>query len=192
MHKTFNFGIDIDGTVTCPTTFIPHLNQSFNVNLTIEDIKQYNLAKALNITDEAFAQWLRDNESEIYKNPPLASNAKDILSNWQHHQLIYISARHSRYETITNNWFTKLGLPYHQIHCTGDHNKIEPVLNNNIDVFFEDNFNNACQISEECQIPVVLFDTPYNKGTLPDLVSRVSGWPEAKLHVDNWIKQAIY
>ncbi|KHF31202.1 hypothetical protein LR68_00151 [Anoxybacillus sp. BCO1] len=27
------FGIDIDGTVTCPSTFIPYLNKSFQKNL---------------------------------------------------------------------------------------------------------------------------------------------------------------
>ena len=37
------FGIDIDGTVTCPKTFIPYLNKSFNLKLTLEDINEYDL-----------------------------------------------------------------------------------------------------------------------------------------------------
>ena len=27
------FGIDIDGTVTCPTTFVPYLNEGFNFSM---------------------------------------------------------------------------------------------------------------------------------------------------------------
>jgi uncharacterized protein len=192
MKKALNFGIDIDGTVTCPTTFVPYLNQSFNVNLSYEEIKEYNLAKAVNITDEEFNKWLWDNESEIYKTSPLAQNVKEILFSWhKQHQLIYISARHKRYEQITYDWFTKQDLPYHHIHCTGDHNKVTPVLFNKIDLFFEDNYNNACQIAEECKIPVILFDTPYNQGSIPAAVKRVPTWNEANEWVNNWIKQTV-
>ena len=29
------FGIDIDGTVTCPTSLLPHINKQFGCNLTL-------------------------------------------------------------------------------------------------------------------------------------------------------------
>jgi uncharacterized protein len=192
MKKVLNFGIDIDGTVTCPKTFVPYLNKSFNKNLTYNDIKQYNLAQVINITEDEFNKWLWENEEEIYKDSLLSEAVKETLYDWHNkHQLIYISARHKRYEQLTYDWFSKHNIPYHDIHCTGAHNKITPVRSNKIDLFFEDNYNNACQIAEECEIPVVLFDTPYNQGVLPKDVKRVPNWNEANTWVNNWIKQNI-
>ena len=40
------FGIDIDGTVTCPTSLLPHINNAFKANLQLDDIKEYDLTKA--------------------------------------------------------------------------------------------------------------------------------------------------
>jgi uncharacterized protein len=60
-----NFGIDIDGTVTCPTTFIPYLNQSFGLNLTLDDIKEYDLVPAVKVTEQELAKWFAENEANI-------------------------------------------------------------------------------------------------------------------------------
>ena len=38
-------GIDIDGTVTSPETFVPYLNKSFGINITLNDMKEYDLTK---------------------------------------------------------------------------------------------------------------------------------------------------
>ena len=40
------FGIDIDGTVTSPTSLLPHINSAFKTNLELDDIKEYDLTKA--------------------------------------------------------------------------------------------------------------------------------------------------
>lgn len=37
--KEKRFGIDIDGTVTCPTSLIPFINKDFSLNITLDDIK---------------------------------------------------------------------------------------------------------------------------------------------------------
>ena len=34
------FGIDIDGTVTCPATLIPHINKQYNINITLDDVSR--------------------------------------------------------------------------------------------------------------------------------------------------------
>lgn len=75
------FGIDIDGTVTSPETFVPHLNKAFNANLTYEDITEYDFLPFVNATREELAQWFTDNEAAIYKTSPLAPHAKEILQH---------------------------------------------------------------------------------------------------------------
>ena len=44
--RNLRFGIDIDGTVTCPTSLLPHINKQFGCNLVLDDIKEYDLTKA--------------------------------------------------------------------------------------------------------------------------------------------------
>ncbi|MCG8399942.1 hypothetical protein LWS67_25980, partial [Bacillus atrophaeus] len=42
-----HLGIDIDGTITAKDTFVPYLNESFSLSITLEDIKDYDLTKIL-------------------------------------------------------------------------------------------------------------------------------------------------
>ena len=54
-----------------------------------------------------------------------------------------------------------------------------------VHAFFEDKHDNAVDIHEELDIPVILFDTPYNRKPIPDGVIRVYDWQEA----NQWIKR---
>jgi uncharacterized HAD superfamily protein len=178
-------GVDIDGTITCPTTFIPYLNKGFNVDLTLKDIIEYNLASVLGIPNELFNKWMKENESEIYNNAPLVEKVMPVLTNWySKHELIYISARPIDYLDITNSWFNKNQVPYHHIELIGKHDKLEAVKKHEIEVFFEDKHDNACDISEHCKIPVILFNTPYNQDPVPGNVVRVNDWNEAHQWVE--------
>lgn len=185
-------GIDIDGTVTDPQTFVPYLNKSFNQSLTYHDLKQYDLTKILNITEADFWKWMDEFEPIIYKEAPLAHHAKIVLDEWKdQHKLLFISARRKHLEDITYNWFKDKDLYYHHIELIGTHNKLEAVKNNNISIFFEDKHDNACMISEEHNIPVILFNTPYNQDPIPKDVIRVNNWLEAKNWVNQWYEVKV-
>ncbi|MBS4161630.1 hypothetical protein GWP49_31650, partial [Klebsiella pneumoniae] len=97
-----HLGIDIDGTVTAQDTFVPYLNEAFSLSITLEDIKEYDLTKLLNISDEAFWEWMNENEPRIYKEALLAEYAKQTLDELKdHHRLIYITARRGHLKDIT-------------------------------------------------------------------------------------------
>ena len=83
------------------------------------------------------------------------------------HELIYISARRNHLLDVTEKWFKQNEVHYHHIELIGTHDKLEAVKKYNIDIFFEDKHDNACDISEECNIPVILFNTPYNQDPVP-------------------------
>lgn len=72
-------GIDIDGTVTAQDTFVPYLNRSFHLSITLDDMTDYDLTKLLNITDEEFWEWMNVHEATIYKEAKLAEFAKQAL-----------------------------------------------------------------------------------------------------------------
>jgi uncharacterized HAD superfamily protein len=183
--SNIRFGIDIDGTVTCPTSLLPHINNAFSCNLVLDDIKEYDLTKAFPISPEEFYQWFRKAEPEIYTTSPIQVDAHSILTKWKKdYELYFISARGLNVKDVTFEWFLKQNLDYDHIELIGSHDKIETARNYNIDVFFEDKHDNAVGIAEELNIPVILFNTPYNQDPIPKGVIRVDNWIEA----DNWIQ----
>jgi uncharacterized protein len=182
------FGIDIDGTVTCPSALIPFLNQSFQLNLTLADIKQYDLLPLVNISEQEFANWFLENEPIMYEKSPLAEGVKEVLIRWaSEHELYFISARGKHLYDITKNWFEDNKIPYNHIELIGTHHKIEAVRHHQVNIFLEDKHDNAVMIAEQCNIPVILFDTPYNQEPIPPQVIRVKNWQEAASWVENWI-----
>ncbi|MGA9224938.1 MAG: hypothetical protein WB217_01205 [Mesobacillus sp.] len=183
------FGIDIDGTVTCPTTFVPYLNDAFGLNITLNDIKQYDFMPLVTVSEKEFYDWFKNMEPVIYSRSPLAAGAKEILKRWEkEHELYFISARDSHLLDITKEWFTNQELMYNDIHLIGSHDKIEAAKKYDVDIFLEDKHDNAVNLHEELNIPVLLFNTPYNQDPIPDGVIRVNDWKEAHTWVQNWIK----
>ncbi|MBY0122368.1 5' nucleotidase, NT5C type [Bacillus sp. S/N-304-OC-R1] len=184
------FGIDIDGTVTCPSSLIPYLNKDFNLNITLNDVKQYDLTHLVDISPEEFANWFSESEPIIYAESPLAEGAKEVLKKWEKaHELFFISARGSHLHEVTEEWFLKNALLFDHIELIGTHYKVETAKKYNVDIFFEDKHDNAVMIHEECNIPVILFDTPYNQDPIPSGVIRVKNWIEAYDWVESWLKE---
>lgn len=180
-EKVLTIGIDIDGTVTSPSSIVPLMNESFGRDLRYEDCYEYNLANVYNITDEEFDKWLDQHGERLYDEAPVHGNADHILRTWHpQFRLVYISAREDRHRDVTINWFSRYNIPFHEVDLVGSHDKLSAAKKWGVDLFLEDRKENALQLSEALQIPVFLFDTPYNQGELPSLVHRVTSWDEVQ------------
>lgn len=180
------FGIDIDGTVTCPTSLVPFINESFNLNITLDDLTEYELTRCLDIPEGTLYQWFIDTEPKIYAQSPIANGAQKVLKKWvDEHELYFISARGNALLDVTETWFHQHNLDYHHIELIGTHDKVSTAKKHDVDLFFEDKHDNAVAISEELSIPVILFDTPYNRKPSPKDVIRVHSWQEAEQWVEN-------
>ncbi|MGE5701381.1 MAG: hypothetical protein ACM32O_02540 [Clostridia bacterium] len=189
-ENNLTIGIDIDGTVTCPSSLLPYLNQAFGKNLRLADCLEYNLANVYGIPDDQMNRWFAENSDWMCRVAPVHGEADRVLRQWhQAHQLVYISARQVQDMDATLYWFQAKNIPYHHIDLIGSHNKLESAKRWNVDMFIEDRLENALQLSEELSIPVYLFDTPYNQGKLPELVHRVYTWRdvEAAVHLHKTI-----
>ncbi|WP_100331581.1 hypothetical protein [Bacillus xiapuensis] len=190
--KDKRFGIDIDGTVTCPTSLIPFINEDFSLDITLDDIKQYDLAESLNIPADRFRDWFDKREPVIYAHSPLAKGAKEVLKSWQEQfHLFFISARRNHLLSVTEQWFSDQDIQYDRIELIGSHNKVEAAKALNVDLFLEDKHDNAVSIHEELHIPVLLFNTPYNQDPVPDGVIRVNNWAQAEKWVRHWSPSAL-
>jgi uncharacterized protein len=184
--RTIRLGIDIDGTVTCPTSLLPHINEQFGCSLVLDDIKEYDLTKAFQVDEHMFREWYMSAESHIYSTSPAQAFAKKILDDWHaQFELYYISARGHQVYDATLDWFKREEIPYDHIELVGSHNKIATAKKFGVHAFFEDKHDNAVDIHEELDIPVILFDTPYNRDPIPKGVIRVNDWQEA----NQWIKK---
>lgn len=184
------FGIDIDGTVTSPAALLPFINKAFGMHLTLADVKQYDLNPIVNVSKTEFANWYGQNEPQIYLESAIAQGAASVLNKWKEtYELCFISARAPHLLDVTKQWFINNGLTFDQLELIGTHNKVETARRNQVDIFFEDKHDNAVMIHEECHIPVILFDTPYNQDSIPNGVIRVRNWQEADRWVENWVKE---
>ena len=106
------FGIDIDGTVTCPAALLPFINKAFGLNITLEDVKQYDLIQVVNVSEKEFANWFTENEPIIYEGSPLAEGAETSPNKWKKkHELFFISAEVLIYLKIQRNGLKKAYLP---------------------------------------------------------------------------------
>lgn len=182
------FGIDIDGTVTRPDAILPFINKAFGLNVRLEDINQYDLTPFVHVPEEDFAKWFFKNEPIIYEGSPLAQGAKNVLNTWKdEYELFFISARGSHLLETTKKWFVEKGLNFDHIELIGSHDKVETAKRHQVDLFFEDKHDNALMIHKECQIPVLLFNTPYNQEPIPRGIIRVDSWKQAYNWVENWV-----
>lgn len=190
--KNLTIGIDIDGTVTCPSSLLPYLNQAFGKNLSLDDCREYDLANVYGVPASEMDKWFAQNSDMLCRVAPVHGEADLILREWyQRHNLIYISARHEMDWDATLHWFQLRDIPYHHIELIGSHNKVEAANRWKVDMFIEDRLENAIQLSEELNIPVYLFDTPYNQAKLSDWVHRIYNWRELEKAVNQFTTAAL-
>lgn len=188
--KKMNIGIDIDGTITCTKTFIALLNDAFQATITLPQLKSNKIQHLLNCSAQEFQAWLAQHEHEVYGSLPLVPHAKDVITKWgTTHHIHFITARPQSLEKATADLIKLHELPYHLISLIGKHDKTAAIRALQIDLFLEDNIKNANQISTQCNIPVLLFDMPYNedKTTAPKTI-RIQNWLEADAYLNTITK----
>lgn len=184
--KEYSFGIDIDGTITAQEFLLPFINKQYQTNLMLDDILEYDLSKALPVDPKDFYKWFKETELEMYRNPPLQQDVVRILNNWHPHtKLNFITARETNATDVTKTWLQSSNIPFDALEIVGNASKVIAAKKQGVELFFEDKHSNAVMLAEELDIPVILFDAPYNREAVPRNVLRVDTWREA----ENWVKK---
>ena len=183
------FGVDIDGTVTSPSSFLPAINKKFGLKLTLQDITDYNLGRFVGVPVDEFWNWFTETEAGLYKKAAAADGAFKSLNGWsKQNEIFFISARNERFLEVSEGWLRANGFTYSRVQLVGRTSKVDAIREQNIDIFFEDKYETAIEVHKDCGIPVILFDTPYNQGYTPNGVIRVSDWKEAS----EWVNTYLY
>lgn len=186
------FGFDIDGTTTTNDWLLPYVNEYFGLNIQMEEVIEYDLNHVTNTSPEEFGKWFVENEERMYVDPPIMEGAKEIITNWaENNEIYFISARGNEVLNVTRNWLIENNIPFNHLELIGTHHKIESIKGHKIQIFFEDRYDNAVNISRECGIPCILFDAPYNRLPIPEDVTviRCCNWNEAEAWVNDWMER---
>ncbi|WFD12121.1 5' nucleotidase, NT5C type [Tepidibacter hydrothermalis] len=173
-----NICIDIDGTITNAYYWIPFANKYFNKDIKEEDVTLYEMHEVFNVPKEKYTKFYNKYIREIHEAAVLREDVKPIVDKLsQENNLYFVTARDKRVEDITINFLKDNKIPYNDLFLLGNHYKVDKAIELSCDVFIEDNYSNAIQLSES-GFDVILIDTYYNRKKLNDKITRVKTWDE--------------
>jgi uncharacterized HAD superfamily protein len=182
--KIFNkkIGIDLDDVIIdLANELIAFLNLKLNLSMKKEHIIEYEIAKVLNIPEEATEKLFEEfyNSQYFKKLRPIKSSIKGINELSKYNELYIITARdrifyeetiepikdifHSKFESIhfinkfNGNKFLKSDI------CNALH----------IDIFIDDSIDNVIDVYQNSNSKVYLFDQPWNRYKIPNKVKRI-------------------
>ncbi|MCL6610862.1 MAG: hypothetical protein K6T66_04890 [Peptococcaceae bacterium] len=172
-------GIDIDGVIAdSQPVIIGKLNRYFGTNYTINDFVDFNPGKMFGLSREQLDRLIMTWELEIIQEAGPYPGAVEALNHLcPKYEIHLVSARSPQYFQQTAAWLKHHNIPYSRLKLLGQHDKRGACLDLCVDLFIEDSLKNAIQLSS-CGIPVLLMDATYNRGRIPDMVTRVYSWEE--------------
>jgi len=176
--NALNICIDIDGTLTEPYYWLPMTNSYFNKSVTEEQITDYAIHEVMGIEKDEYEIFYQKSKFKMHRDQKLRSDVKSILNTLSaHHNLYFVTARELDLEILTHLYLRKKGLHYDGLFVLGSSYKVDKARELNCNLFIEDHYDNALQLSNE-GFKVLLLDTNYNQKPLNKNIIRVYNWKE--------------
>ena len=176
--KKLNICIDIDGTITNPYYWLNYANTYFNSNISENQVTSYDIAKVLNINRSEYLEFYEKFKTKIHSNQELRDHVKVILDKlYESNNIYFVTARDKSLELLTLLYLKNHELQFNEVFVLGTSDKVPTAINLNCDIFIEDSYDNAVQLSNS-GFKVILIDTNYNKLPLNENIIRVYNWNE--------------
>lgn len=176
--KRLNICIDIDGTLTDPYFWLKEANNYFGTHLDSRDITKYDFSEALNVPHKEAQKFYDIFGETIHQNAKVRKNASEVVNTlYENHAIHFVSAREDKMKAVTEYWLSKYHFPMDSLTLIGSHDKVFTANALNCDIFIEDRYENALQLSREGYL-IFLVNCSYNQGILPKNVFRVNSWDE--------------
>jgi uncharacterized HAD superfamily protein len=176
--KNLNICIDIDGTITDPYYWLSYANRYFNLNVSKDEVIDYDILKVLNVERHDYLKFYESYKFEIHSKERLRKDVKhtlDMLSALNN--IYFVTARDKSLELLTYIYLKYHKIPFNELLVLGTHDKVPAAQNLNCDIFIEDSYDNAIDLSTN-GFKVLLIDTNYNRRPLNDNITRVYNWIE--------------
>lgn len=187
--KSLNICIDIDGTITDAYYWLDSCNEYFNRNVTEEEVTEYYIHKVLGIVEEDYNEFYEKFKFKLHEEQKIRQDAKTFINKLSGlHNIYFVTARDKSLTMLTHSYLRKNNIPYDDLFVLGSHYKVDTARKLNSDVFIEDNYDNAIQLSA-AGFKVLLIDTNYNRQALNENITRVYGWNQIYEIIDKLILQ---
>ncbi|AOY77474.1 5' nucleotidase, NT5C type [Clostridium formicaceticum] len=176
--KHLNLCIDIDGTITEAYDWIPRANDYFSRKIAPKDVKVYEIHEVLGVSRKAYDEFYTLYGEVLHEEAKIREGVKTIVNElYKQHKIHFVTAREEKMKDVTNRWFIHHQISSHSLSLLGSHNKVTKAQELACDIFIEDRYENAMQLSL-AGFEVLLMDCHYNQGILPPKVTRVNNWYE--------------
>lgn len=183
--------VDIDGTITDPFYWIEKANEFFGKSIKPEEVNTYHIHELYNVPLEASRKCYAVHGKEMHLNAKMRKGANIYLKKLAvFHHVFYITARMQQMDEVTHQWFKKNEIPLTEIFFLGSHDKLNKAKALGCDIFIEDRYENAIQLSE-AGIKVLLVDCKYNRKKLNDHIKRVQSWQEIYEEIEKYQKAVV-
>lgn len=194
-------GIDFDDVISSYMEgFLAYYNEKYKASHKHDDMYTFDLSEILNCSEEE-NYIMRDDhyESHYHDSTPEIHEAKKYISLLaEEYELVIITARppYQKEKVLMLakeilphiKEFVFLGAPKDMTNWQKK-SKGESAVEHNISLFIDDSYANAKSVVEK-DIPVLLFDAPWNKKeALLPLMTRVVSWEEVYREVREKITQ---
>ena len=173
-----NIGIDIDGVIT-NIDFLGILGKKKPIlDIDTKGLKMYSpvIKKVLykGIAFYSKHSKLRSDAAEYISLLKSEGNSITIITKRRFANENTKEGEHIR--ELAELFLLDRGIPYDKI-VFSEGDKLDDCLKEAVTIMLEDSPRNSVSISKK--IPVIIMDTPYNKGTTGDNIFRVRSWEEA-------------
>lgn len=182
--KKLNICVDIDGTMTEPYYWLKTANEWFNTSVAPEDVTEYDIHRVLNINSSDYLNFYNAVGEDLHRDAKPRPHASQVLQALaKHHNIYYVTAREEKMKSVSMKWFKRHNMPEAPLYLLGSHHKATQAKILNCDVFIEDKFENAIELSM-AKVKVLLIDCTYNRfATILD-TERVFNWLEIERKIN--------
>lgn len=183
-------GIDIDGVITNIEQFVINNISKYCVENKVEykiDTSHYDFCKIFNISKEIELEFWKSHLEKYAIHEKARPFASEIIEKLKKdgNEIYIITARWftnrddeigNKMREIVKNWLYENKIGYDQLIFSKGNNesKVQEIMENKIDLMIEDNPNNINEIANI--IPVVCYDTGYNKDCIGNQIIRCYSW----------------
>ncbi len=182
-YDKLGIGIDIDGTLTDPGYFIPHLNEYFKKDIRTNEPHIYDYAQLYNTTPDEIRHYFTQVKPDVMFESNLLDHARETVLELSEKNRVYIiTARKNELYDKTRRWLDKKGLGSIELLCLGTPDKSRVARELKVEYFLEDHPTASIEIADS-GIQVYLMDAPYNKDTAHRNIERIFSWMQARDHL---------
>ena len=188
--KNLNICIDIDGTITDAYYWLNMTNKYFNKNVKEEQVTKYYIHEVMGIKAEEYLKFYEENKIEIHSEQKLREDVQSVIKRLSMlHNIYFVTAREKELTMLTHSYLKRNEIPYDDLFVLGSHYKVDKAKELECNVFIEDNYDNAIQLSN-AGFKVLLVDTNYNQKLLNDNIVRVYTWKEIHSIINELLSQS--